>query len=398
MSLLSQRVNNLGESKTLAMARMTNELKASGVDVTNLTLGEPDFSPFEFFKESAKKAIDENYCRYSPVPGYPELRAAIVKKLKRDNDLSYTSDQIVVSTGAKQAIANLMLALLNEGDEVILPAPYWVTYYELVQFAQGTPKVIFAGVDQGFKITAEQLEDAITDKTKAFLFSNPCNPTGAVYSEDELSELVKVFEKYPQIQIISDEIYEHILYMDKFKSLGSFDSIKDRVTTVNGLSKGFAVTGWRLGYIAAPTEIAKACQKIQSQFTSGTNVITQRAAIDALLMDPNQIMTERKEIFQKRRDFICDGLSSIDGVEISIPDGAFYVFPNMSQLFGKKSGETLINDSQDISTVLLQDFHLGSTPGHAFGAQGYIRLSYAASDNDLKQAVDKISRFVSSLK
>lgn len=393
MSLLSQRVNNLGESKTLAMARMTNELKSQGVDVTNLTLGEPDFAPFDFFKESAKKAIDEDYCRYSPVPGYPELKEAICEKLSRDNDLQYSPSQVVVSTGAKQSIANLMLSLINEGEEVVLPAPYWVTYFELIQFAQGTPKVIFAGVDQDFKITAEQLDEAINEKTKAFLFSNPCNPTGAVYSRKELEDLVRVFEKYPHVQIISDEIYEHIVYDGALVSLGSFDSIKDRVITVNGLSKGFAVTGWRLGYIAASDEVAKACGKIQSQFTSGTNVIAQRAAIDALKMEPSKIMPERTEIFKKRRNLICEGLSQIEGVEISIPNGAFYVFPNISAFFDKTVNGKKIENSQDVSTVLLQDFHLGSTPGHAFGAEGYIRLSYAASEQDLMQAIEKLRRF-----
>lgn len=393
MTVLSDKVNSLGESKTLAMARLTNELKAKGADVVNLTLGEPDLTPFAFFKVAAKKAIDQNVCRYSPVSGYPALREAIAKKLKRDNDLHYKPEQIVASTGAKQVIANLMFSLMNTEDEVILPAPYWVSYFELIQFAGGTPRVIFAGSDQKFKITAKQLEESINSKTKAFLFSNPSNPTGAVYSDSELAELAQVFEKYPHVLIISDEIYEHIYYGKHLKSLGSFDSLRDRVITVNGLSKAFSVTGWRLGYVAAPLEIAKACEKIQSQFTSGPNVIAQMAAIEALNEDPQNLMPERNAIFKKRGEYVFEQLSTTKGFHLDKPEGAFYVFPNVEELFGKTFEGRLIESSQDVSMILLEKFFVGTTPGYAFGAEGYIRISYAASMEDLEKAMRRIKEF-----
>lgn len=394
---LSNRVQALGESETLAMARLTNELKDRGHDVVNLTLGEPDFPPFDFFKNAAKKAIDENTYRYSPVPGLLDLRQAISSKLKRDNDLDYTAEQIVVSTGAKQAIANLMLSIINKGDEVILPAPYWVTYFELIQFSQGNPQVIFAGSDQDFKITPEQLEEAITEKTKAFLFSNPSNPTGAVYTEGELEALAKVFSKHPHITIISDEIYEHIFFGENIKSLGAFSEIKDQVVIINGLSKAFSVTGWRLGYVAAPIEIAKACQKIQSQFTSGTNVITQKASISALKLDPKEVLATRNESFKTRRDFILKELAEIEGIELGKPQGAFYVFPNIKKLLGKSYKGRILNNSQDFAMTFLEDFYVGTTPGHAFGAEGYLRISYATSMEELKKAVIRLKKFVSIL-
>lgn len=398
MIKLSDRVNALGESKTLAMARLASELAAKGVNVANLTLGEPDFPPFDFFKEASKKAIDENICRYSPVSGYPELKKAISEKFKRDNQLDYSPEQIVVSTGAKQSIANLLITVLNEGDEVILPAPYWVTYFELIQFAQGVPKVILADSGQEFKITPKQLENAINPKTKAFIFSNPSNPTGSVYSSEELRELVKVFKRHPQVLIISDEIYEHIYFGDDLRSIGSFAEVKNQVVTVNGLSKAFSVPGWRLGYLGAPVEIANGCQKVQGQFTSGTNVITQKAAILALEKSPVSMMKDRCDIFKMRRDFICSEFDKYSSIELSLPGGAFYVFPNLSKLLGKTSQGRILKSSQDISEVLLERFHIGTTPGHAFGAEGYIRLSYATSMEELKMAMEKFSLFMSSLK
>ena len=325
LSLISDRASNLQESATLKMAALANDLKEQGKDIIGLTLGEPDFDTPDFVKEAAKKAIDDNYSHYTPVPGLKELRSAIVNKLKRDNGLDYSVDEIVVSTGAKQSLMNIVLSVVNPGDEVLLPAPYWVSYSDMVEFAQGLPVAINSTIENGFKITADQLEKAITPKTKAFLFSNPCNPSGASYTYSELESLAQVFEKHPNVLIISDEIYEYINFSHKNVSMGNFDSIKDRVVTVNGVSKGYAMTGWRIGYIAAPIEIARACTKIQGQFTSGANAVAQMASVAALNAGPEAVKYMKDE-FLERRDYMLSLLREIKNINVSTPEGAFYLF------------------------------------------------------------------------
>jgi aspartate aminotransferase len=397
MIQISERAQNLGESVTLKMARLGRELKESGVDVISLSLGEPDFNTPEYIKSAAKKAIDDNHSHYTPVPGTKALQEAICFKFKRDNDLTFEPAQIVTSTGAKQSIMNVVLATVNPGDEVILPAPYWVSYIEMVKFAGGVPVVIDTDVKADFKITADQLENAISDKTRVFLFSNPCNPSGTVYTENELAELVKVFEKHSNILLISDEIYEHINYTDKHASLAAFSSVSERVVTVNGLSKGFAMTGWRLGYIAAPQDIAKACSKIQGQFTSGTCSITQEAAVVAL-RETGAEVAQMKEAFYNRRKIMIDGLGAIEGVIVNEPMGAFYIYPDVSSFYGKSYNEYVINNSMDLCMYLLQEAHVATTPGEAFGTPKNIRLSYAAEDNVLKEAVSRIEKALTQLK
>jgi len=390
MTFLSERINNLSESATLKMTKLGRELAAKGINIISLSIGEPDFNTPEHVKDAAKKALDENYTRYSPVPGYPELRQAIVNKLKNENGLDYDISQIVVSTGAKQSLSNVILTLINPGDEVIIPTPYWVSYSEMVVLAEGKSVFIDTDIESDFKITPEQLEAAITPKSKLFMFSSPCNPTGSVYSKDELAALVKVFEKHPDIFILSDEIYEHINFVDQHESIAQFDSIKDRVIIVNGFSKAFAMTGWRLGYIAASKEIAAANDKMQGQTTSGTCSIAQRAGIAAYEQGLETVL-EMKKAFARRRQLVYDLLNDIPGVKTNLPDGAFYFFPEISSFFGKKDADgNVIKDSADLALYLLNVGHVATVGGDSFGNNNYIRLSYAASDESLVEALRRI--------
>lgn len=388
--LLSKRVQALAESETLAMSRRANELKDKGVDVINMSLGEPDFFTPEKIKLAAKDAIDKNFSFYTPVPGYKDLQVAICKKFKRDNNLDYQPNQIVVSTGAKQSIINVLMALLNAGDEVILPAPYWVSYSEMVTLFEGKVIEVQTGIETDFKLTPALLEKAITPKTKAFLFSSPCNPTGTTYTEAELRELGEVFKQHPHVVIIADEIYEHINFQGKTFSLASIPELYSRTVTVNGLSKGFSMTGWRLGFIGAPKEIADACVKIQGQFTSGTSSITQRAAIVAMEMDPSEL-TSMKEAFRARRDLIVKLFRDIPNVEVNNPQGAFYLFPKVDKYFGKSDGTTTISNAKDLCLWLLDHAHVALTPGGAFGAPEYFRLSYATSEEKITEACKRIA-------
>jgi len=394
--MISQRTLNMSESVTLLMARLGAELKEKGKDVISLSLGEPDFDTPEFVKEAAKKAVDENYSHYTPVPGFKDLRQAVCDKFKRDNNLDYTPEQIVVSTGAKQSLMNVILATVNPGEEVILPAPFWVSYTAMVEFAEGKAVIVNTDMDTDFKITADMLEAAITPKTKAFLFSNPCNPSGAAYSNDELKALVEVFKKHENILIISDEIYEYINFEGKNSSLAAFPEIYNRVVTVNGLSKGFAMTGYRLGYIGAPLAIAKACSKIQGQVTSGANAVTQRAAITALKEDPSCI-NFMKEKFLSRRDLMITELKKIEGLEVNTPNGAFYLFPDISAFFGKSFNGKEMKSSADICMYLLEAGLVATTPGEAFGNPKNIRLSYATSEENLIEAAARMNKVLSAL-
>jgi len=396
-SYLSNRINNLSESATLKMTKLGRELASKGIHVISLSVGEPDFNTPDNVKDAAKKALDENYTRYSPVPGYPELRQAIVNKLKNENGLDYEPSQIVVSTGAKQSLSNVILTLINPGDEVIIPTPYWVSYSEMVVLAEGKSVFIDTDIESDFKITPEQLEAAITPKTKLFMFSSPCNPTGSVYSKDELAALAKVFEKYPNIFILSDEIYEHINFIDRHESIAQFDAIKDRVIIVNGFSKAFAMTGWRLGYIAANKEIAAANDKLQGQTTSGTCSIAQRAGITAYADGLDSVL-QMKEAFVRRRQLVYDLLNDIPGVKTNLPEGAFYFFPEISSFFGKKDTQgNVIKDSSDLALYLLNEGHVATVGGDSFGNNNYIRLSYAASDENLKEALRRIKEALGKL-
>lgn len=396
MQQVSNRLKQLSESATLAMARMSRELKAQGHNVIALSLGEPDFDTPEFIKESAKNAIDNNYSHYTPVPGLLELREAISKKLKRDNKLDYSPDQIVVSTGAKQSIANVCLSLLNSGDEVILPAPYWVSYYELVKLGEATPIVVKSSIDNDFKMSPQDLENAITPNTKMIIFSSPCNPSGTVYSQQELEELAKVLENYPNIYVVSDEIYELINFGVKHFSIARIDSIRDRVITVNGVSKGFAMTGWRVGYIAAPQWIASACNKIQGQVTSATCAIAQKATETAMLASPSEV-EHMRIAFHKRRDLMLEMLSEIPGIRTNTPDGAFYIFPDVSHYFGKSDGEKTITNSSDFCMYILNDAHVALVAGEAFGSPNCVRISYAASEENLTEAVKRMKKSLAKL-
>ena len=386
---LSSILNRFSEPETLKMAKLGRELRAKGVDVIDLSLGEPDFDTPEHIKQAAIKAIQDNWSHYTPVPGFLDLREAICFKLKRDNNLIYTPDEIITSTGAKQSLANVILALVDEGDEVIIPTPYWVTYSELVKIARGKVIEIKSTVENKFKITPAQLEQAITPKTTMFLFSSPCNPSGAVYSKDELAALVAVFKKYPQITILSDEIYEYINFAGEHYSIAQFEEIKNKVVVINGLSKGFAMTGWRLGYIAASKEIVKACEKIQGQFTSGTCSITQKAAVAALLGDlrPSQEMTAE---FTKRRLKTLDLVSNIPGFKCFAPEGAFYVFPDVSYYYGKTFQGHLIQNASDFSMYLLNTAHVSSVMGDAFGEPTCVRFSFANNMQNIEKAWQRI--------
>lgn len=394
---LSSLLTRFAEPETLKMAKLGRELRAKGVDVIDLSLGEPDFDTPVHIKEAAKKAIDDNWSHYPPVAGYPDLREAVCQKFKRDNGLDYKPENIVVSTGAKQSLANAILALVDEGDEVVIPAPFWVTYSELVKIAGGVPVIVRTSMENGYKITPAELEEVITDNTRVFLFSSPCNPSGSVYSRDELAGLVEVFVKYPQVSIISDEIYEYINFVGRHESIASFPEIKDRVVIINGLSKGFAMTGYRLGYIAASAEIAKACEKLQGQFTSGANAVTQRAAITALTTDlrPTREMTEE---FTRRRERILNLLKEIPGVICSEPDGAFYVFPVVKAYFGKSDGEDTIHQADDLCMYLLNKAHVSTVTGRAFGEPDCIRISFANSMEKIEKAMARIKEALAKLK
>ncbi|WP_206106087.1 pyridoxal phosphate-dependent aminotransferase [Olivibacter sp. XZL3] len=390
MSILSERINNLSESATLKMTKLGRELAAQGANIISLSVGEPDFNTPNHIKEAAKKALDENYTRYSPVPGYPELRKAIAKKLKEENGLDYDISQIVVSTGAKQSLSNAILCVINPGDEVIIPTPYWVSYSEMVNLAEGKSVFINTSIESDFKITPEELEAAITEKTKLFMFSSPCNPTGSVYSKQELAALVEVFEKYPQIYIISDEIYEHINFKSKHESIAQFDSVKDRVILINGFSKSYAMTGWRLGYLAASKEIAAANDKLQGQTTSGTCSIAQRAGIAAYEGGLDTVL-EMKKAFERRRELVYNALKDIKDVKVNLPEGAFYFFPDVSAFFGRKDQRgNVITNSSDLALYLLNEAHVATVGGDSFGNNDCIRLSYAASDEQLTEALRRI--------
>ena len=390
---LSERVKNLATSQTLAMAAKARELRASGKDVIGLSLGEPDFNIPDFIKESAKKAIDENYNSYTPVDGYTDLKQAIINKFERDNGLRFTSSQIVVSTGAKQALYNIASVLINPGDEVILPCPYWVSYADIVKLKGGVPVEVKTDIKNNFKMTGDQLINAITEKTKMVWFSSPCNPSGSVYSKKELQEISNVLESHKGIFIVSDEIYEHINYKGGHHSIGSFENVKDRTITVNGVSKAFAMTGWRIGYIGAPEWIARSCNKVQGQVTSGANCIAQRAVITALTEKPEKIKYMVDE-FKIRRNLILDLLNDITGFKCNIPDGAFYVFPNISHYFGKTIDGFEINNASDMSMFLLEKALVATVTGDAFGNPNCIRISYAASTEQIKKAVERIKSAV----
>lgn len=400
MTTLTNRIQYLAESETLAMSRKSRELRAEGHDVINLSLGEPDFNTPDYIKEAAKKAIDQNFTFYTPVPGYEDLRKAICTKLQRDNNLDYETNQIVVSTGAKQSIANVMLSLVNPGDEVLVPAPYWVSYKEIVKVAEGKSVFIPATIDNNFKITPHQLEAAITPKSKVLIYSSPCNPTGSVYTKEELKGIAEVIARYPNITIIADEIYEHINFIGKHESICQFDFIKDRVVLVNGVSKGYAMTGWRIGFIAAPKDIAMACDKLQGQFTSGASSIAQRAALTAFSTAPDATpdMKTMQQAFRERRDLMLKMLSEIPGMKLNHPDGAFYIFPDISWYFGKSDGQTTINNSNDLCMYLLNNVFVALVPGDAFGDPDCIRFSYATSTDKLTEAVKRIKAALEKLK
>ncbi len=378
------------------MAKLSRELKAKGVSVVDLSLGEPDFRTPQHINDAAIQAMNDGYTKYPPVAGYPELKQAVCTKLKRDNNLDYTPEQIVVSTGAKQVLANVILSLINPGDEAIIPTPYWVTYASLVQLAEGVCKFIPCSIDEHFKLTPEKLEAAITDRTRLFIFSSPCNPTGAVYSQAELAALKDVFVKYPEITIISDEIYEYINYTGKYESIAQFPELKDRVAIVNGFSKGFAMTGWRLGYLAGSAELAKGCEKLQSQFTSGANSIAQRAAITALTADIAPSL-EMVKAFKEREAYFITAMQSIPGFKINHPEGAFYAFPDISAYFGKSDGTTTINNADDFAMFMLNTAHVTGVSGTAFGDDNCIRFSFATSMDQLEEGIRRITAAVAKL-
>jgi len=397
MEKLSARLTALAESQTLAMSQKSKDLKAQGHNVIDLSVGEPDFKTPDFVKEAAKKAIDDNFSFYSPVPGYRDLLEAISKKLKRENNLDYAPEQIVVSNGAKQSLTNILLCVVDKDDEVIVPAPYWVSYVELVKLAEGKSVVIETSIKDNFKITIKQLEDAITPKTRVLILCSPSNPTGSIYTHDELVAIAKVIEKNPNILVISDEIYEHINFIGKHESIAQFESIRDRIIIINGVSKGYAMTGWRIGYSVSAKWIAKASIKLQGQTTSGASSIAQKAATAAINSDGSYPANMQKT-FVKRRNFMVDALSKIKGFNINVPQGAFYIFPEISYFFGKSDGKNIINSSDDFAMFLLNTAHVALVPGSAFGASDYIRFSYAASDEQLKDATERIAKAVELLK
>lgn len=396
MNQISNRVQALSPSQTLAMSQKSNELKAQGIDVINMSVGEPDFNTPDFIKDAAKRAIDENFTFYTPVPGYMSLRKAISAKLKNENGLDYAPEQIIVSGGAKQSLCNCILSIVNKGDEVIIPTPAWVSYVEMVKLAEGTNVLVPAGVEQNFKITPEQLEDAITPKTRLIILCSPSNPTGSVYSYEELKALAGVLARYPDITILADEIYEHINFTGKFNSIAQFENVRDRVVIVNGVSKAYAMTGWRIGFIAAPIAIAKANSKLQSQYTSNASSIAQKAA-EAAYSGPQECVEEMRKAFQRRRDLVVSLAKEIPGVRINFPEGAFYLFPEISSFFGKKHGDKTIRNANDLAMYLLDEAHVATVDGEAFCAPGYIRLSYATSDENIKEALRRIKDALAKL-
>lgn len=397
MTQVSDRLASLSPSETLAMSQKSNELKAQGIDVINLSVGEPDFNTPDHIKEAAKKAIDDNFSFYSPVPGYMDLRKAIVAKLKNENNLDYTTDQIIVSGGAKQSVCNALLSIIGPGDEVIVPAPYWVSYVEMVKLAEGTNVIVTAGIEQDFKITPAQLEAAITPKSKAIILCSPSNPTGSVYSKEELKGLAEVLAKHPNIIVLADEIYEHINYIGAHESIAQFPEIKDRVVVINGVSKAYAMTGWRIGFIAAPLWIAKACNKLQGQYTSGPCSIAQKASVAAFAGD-QKCVEEMRNAFLRRRDLVIEQCKDIPGIKMNVPDGAFYVFPEVSSYYGKSAGDRKINDAGDLAMYLLEVGHVATVGGAAFGAPECLRFSYATSDENLVEAIKRIKNSLAELK
>ena len=392
---LSSRLDLFAEPETLKMAKLGRELREKGIDVIDLSLGEPDFDTPDHIKSSLKKAVDDNYSHYTPVAGYPDLRQAVCTKLKRDNNLDYKPENILVSTGAKQSLANVVMAIVNKGDDVVIPTPYWVTYSEIVKLAEGKVTLVRTSIENKYKLTAEQLEAALTPTTSLFLFSSPCNPSGSVYTKDELAALAGVFRKYPDVFIISDEIYEYINFVGKHESIAQFEDLKDRII-INGLSKGYAMTGYRLGYIAAHPNIIKACEKLQGQYTSGANAVTQRGAIAALTGDLAPSIEMNKE-FGRRRERMLGLLKAIPGIEIAEPDGAFYVFPVVTAYFGKKNGEELIKDADDLCMYLLNTAHVSTVTGRAFGEPTCIRISFANSMQKIEEAMARITAALANL-
>ena len=397
MIQISERIQSLSQSQTLAMSQKSNELKAQGVDVINLSVGEPDFHTPDHIKEAAKRAVDENFTFYTPVPGYMSLRKAVAEKLKRENGLDFTPEQIVVSGGAKQALCNVILSTINPGDEVIIPTPAWVSYVEMVKLAEGVNVLVPADITQNFKITPTQLEAAITDKTRMVLICSPSNPTGSVYTKEELQGLVDVIAKYPNILVLADEIYEHINFTGSFTSLGSFKEIADRVVIINGVSKAYAMTGWRIGYCAAPLAIAKACTKLQGQYTSGSSSIAQKAA-EAAYTGSQDCVAQMCAAFKRRRDLVVSLAREIPGVKVNEPQGAFYLFPEVSSFLGKKYGDKVISTSGELAMFLLEVGHVATVDGAAFCLPGYIRLSYATSDDNIREAMRRIKETLALLK
>lgn len=397
MAQLSERLNRLAPSATLAMSQKSSEMKAQGIDVINMSVGEPDFNTPDHIKEAGKKAIDQNFSRYSPVPGYPDLRSAIVAKLKNENGLDYTAAEILVSNGAKQCVCNAIMALVNDGDEVIIPAPYWVSYPQMVKLAGGEPVFIEAGFEQEFKITAEQLEAAITPKTKMLILCSPSNPTGSVYNKDELASLAEVIKKRDDLYVLADEIYEHINYVGKHESIAQFPGMKERSIIINGVSKAYAMTGWRIGFMAAPEWITKGCNKLQGQYTSGPSSISQKAALEAYVASQECVEVMR-QAFEKRRDLIVSLAKEIPGLEVNVPQGAFYLFPKCSSFFGKSDGERTINSSTDLAMYLLEKGHVATVGGDAFGDPDCFRMSYATSDDNIREAMKRIKEALAKLK
>lgn len=396
MTQLSDRLNRLAPSATLAMSQKSSEMKSQGIDVINMSVGEPDFMTPDFVKEAGKKAIDDNYSKYSPVPGYPALREAISEKLKNENGLSYSSSEIIVGTGGKQGVCNTILALVNPGEEVIVPAPYWVSYPQMAKLAGGEPVVIRAGIEQDFKITPQQLEEAITPKTKLLILCSPSNPTGSVYSKDELEALAKVILKHDNLYVLSDEIYEHINYIGGHASIAACDGMRERTIICNGVSKAYAMTGWRLGWVAAPQWIVKGLNKLQGQYTSGTSSVSQMAALAAYKGDQNCVVEFRKA-FERRRNLIVDLVKAIPGLECNTPQGAFYVFPKCASFYGKTDGQTVVNSSSDFAMYLLEKAHVATVGGDAFGDPDCFRMSYATSDDNIKEALQRISEALAQL-
>lgn len=397
MGQLSDRLNRLAPSATLAMSQKSNEMKAQGIDVINMSVGEPDFNTPDHIKAAAKKAIDDNYSRYSPVPGYADLRKAISAKLKNENGLDYAINEILVSNGAKQSVCNTLMALVNDGDEVIIPTPYWVSYPQMVKLAGGNPVFVNAGFEQNFKMTPEQLEAAITPKTKMLILCSPSNPTGSVYSQEELAGLAEVIKKHDGMFVLADEIYEHINYIGKHASIATVEGMKERSIIVNGVSKAYAMTGWRIGYIAAPEWIVKGCNKLQGQYTSGPCSVSQKAAEAAYTLEQGCVEDMRKA-FERRRDLIVELAKNISGLEVNVPEGAFYIFPKCSSFFGKSDGEKTINNSTDFALYLLEKAHVATVGGDAFGDKECFRMSYATSDENIKEAMRRIKEILAKLK